>query len=81
MSINVASLNVMSLRDQVKAAHLLCDLQEIHFVCDVDACMLSSDFVFSAYREQVARGVSLLGKCTLHARVDFVNVDTEGGGS
>lgn len=51
MPIKLVSLNVRGLRDWSKAARLLRDLlsfgvaaiQETHFVCDIDACVLSSD--------------------------------------
>lgn len=69
MTIKLASLNVRGLRDRSKAVGLLCDLlsfgvdvaviQETNFVCDVDAHVLSSNFVvYSAYRDQLARSVS-----------------------
>lgn len=72
----LASLNARGSRDQGKAACLLCDLlsfgvdvamiQETHFVCNIDACVFSSDFVInSAYGNQLDRGVSLLVKCSL----------------
>lgn len=46
---------------------------ERHFVCDVVARVLSSDFiVYSAYGNQLARPVSLLVKRSLRVRVDLV---------
>lgn len=59
MSIKLASLNVRGLKDSDKLS-VCCvilsfevdvtEIQETHFVCDVGACMLSSDFVvYSAY--------------------------------
>lgn len=55
MFIKLACLNARGLKDQNKATRLLCDLlsfgvdvvaiEETHFVCDVDACVLSSNFV------------------------------------
>lgn len=45
-------------------------------VCDVDARRLSSNFVVnSAYGDKWARGVSLLAKPSLVARVDLVHPD------
>lgn len=60
MSIKPACFNENGLRDQSKAAHLSRDLflfgvnvaaiKETPFVCNVDACMLPSDFVvYSEY--------------------------------
>lgn len=55
MSIKLTCLNERGLRDQGKVAHLLHDfssfgvdvavIQQIHIVCDVDSCVLSTDFV------------------------------------
>lgn len=51
-------------------------IQETHFICNDNACALSSDFV--AYGDQLARSVSLLLKHTLRVKVDLVHVDVEG---
>lgn len=66
------------LRDQSKVACLFCDLLSFGVdvaviqeksVCSVDAWVLSSDFlVYSAYGDQLARGVSLLVKHILSMR-------------
>lgn len=51
-------------------------IQKTHFVCDIDAHVLSSDFVvYSAYGDQLARSVSWLVKCSLGVRVDLVHVN------
>lgn len=73
MAIKLASLNVRGLRDRDKTVHLLCDLlsfgvdvaviQQTHCVCDIDSRELSGDsVVYSAYRDQQAKGISLLVK-------------------
>lgn len=73
-----------------KAACPLCDLsslgmdvaviQETHFVCDINSHVLYSDVVvYSAYRDQVAKGVSLLVKRFLDARMNFVHVNAVDG--
>lgn len=80
MSIKLANLNVRSLRDRRKVAHMLRDLlsfgvdlaaiQWTHFVCDVDASVLPNDFVvYSVYWDRQSRGVYLLLKRSLDARV------------
>lgn len=89
MYIKLASLNARCLRVWSKAAHMLCDLlsfsvdvaaiKERHFLCNVDAHVLSSNFVvYSAYRDQLTWAVSLLVKHTLGAKVDLVNVHVGG---
>lgn len=51
-------------------------IMEIHFVCDVDARVLSTDFViYSAYGDQLIRHVTFLVKRALSAILDFVDVD------
>lgn len=53
---------------------------ETHFVCDVEACVLSSDFVFySSYGDDLVNGVSLLVKPSLYERVDLVHTDAGAG--
>lgn len=69
MYIKLTSLNMRSLRDRSKSVHLLRSLlslgldvtaiQKTHFICEVEARMLSSDFVYSEYVNQLARGDSL----------------------
>lgn len=60
MSIKLASQNAKGLRNRSKAPRLLCELlpfgvdvvaiEQIRFVCSVDACVLSNNFVaYSAY--------------------------------
>lgn len=72
------SVNMKCLRDRGKATCLLRDLlsfgvnvaaiQETHFVCDVDACVLASDFlVYAAYGDRHASGVSLIVSRPLNA--------------
>lgn len=54
-------------------------IQETHYVCDVNAIVMSNEFVVSsAYREQLSRGVSLLVKCSLDTRVGIVHLGVEG---
>lgn len=54
-------------------------IQETHFACNIDSCVLSDNFVvYSAYGNQQARGVSLLVKCTPDAKVDLVHTNAEG---
>lgn len=67
MAIKLSCLNAKSLGDRSKAARLTHDLlsfgvdvaviREIHFVCDVDVCVLSSNFffIYSVYRDRLAR--------------------------
>lgn len=50
-------------------------IQETNFVCDVDACVLFIDFVYSAYGDRLVKVVSLLMRRTLGARVDLVHVN------
>lgn len=88
MSIKLVCFNAKGLRGQSKAAFLLCDLLSFgvdmgvtempNFVCNVDACVLSNDFVYSAYGNRQARGISLLVKRNLGTRVDLIHVDAGG---
>lgn len=51
-------------------------IQETHFVCDINAHVLSSNFViYSAYMDQLASSVSLLVKHSLDVNVNHVHVD------
>lgn len=81
MSVKLTCLNVRSLRDQCKVAHLLCDLlsfyvgvatiKEMHFVCNFDSWVLLSNFVvYSAYGVWQARSVSLLVQVNVEGPVD-----------
>jgi len=81
MSLNLSSLNARGLRDRGRASRVLGDLlnlkvdvaalQETHFVCQADERVLTDDyFVFSAYGDRNARGVSLLVKRSLGASVN-----------
>lgn len=89
MSIKLASLNTRDLRDRGKAIGRLRDLglvgvsaaaiPETHFLCNVDARVLSSDFVYSVYEDKRSGGVSLLVKSSLNARGDFFHVNVLGG--
>ena len=89
MAITLASVNVRGLRDRSKASRLLCDLrqhgvdvaavQETHFVWEAHEQMLRRDFyVFSAFGDVFARGVSLLVKRSLDARVNVVYAGASG---
>ena len=71
MALNVASLNARGLRDASKCADLLSDLsniwvvvaavQETHFICEADCCVLKNDFVvYSTFGNHLSAGVSLL---------------------
>lgn len=84
MSIKKATLNMKGFRNRGTASRLLRDLlssgvdvaaiQETLFVCNVDACVLETDFVvYSAYGERQARGISLLVKRTLDAKMNLVH--------
>lgn len=81
MSIMLACLNARGLRDWDKAARLFRDLlsfgvdvttiEETQFVCETDACVLSSEFVVhSGYGDQRDKGVFLLVKRTLGTKMD-----------
>lgn len=76
------------LRERSKAARLLRDLlsfgvdvvaiQETRFVCDVDASVVSNEIVvYSAYGSRRVRGVSLLVKRCLDAKVGIVHLGAE----
>ena len=78
MALNLATLNVMGLRDSSKCARLLGGLsnlrvpavQETHFICAEDSRVLENDFnVFSAYGSRGSAGVSLLVGRSLDADV------------
>ena len=78
----LANLNVRGLRDSSKCARLLGEfknlggdvaaVQETHFTCGADSCVLESDFnVFSAYGSRISVGVSLLVGRSLDVDVVF----------
>ena len=80
MTLNFASLNLRGLRDPSKCAHVLGELlnlcvnvaavQETHFICAEDCCVLEDDFVFfSAFS---STEVSLLIGHSLNAIVNLV---------
>ena len=81
MALNLATLNVRGLRDSSKCTRLLAELknfcvdvaavQETHFTCGADCCVLEGDFnVFSAYGSRTRVKVSLLVRRSLDADVD-----------
>ena len=83
MALNLATLNVRGLGDPSKCASLLgvlknlgvkvAAVQETHIICDVDCCILKSDFnVFSAYGSRTSVGVTLLVGRSLDADVNVV---------
>ena len=83
MALNLASLNVMGLRDSSKCARLLGELKnlrvdvaavhETHLICAVDCRILENDFnVFSAYSSRSSTGVCLLVGHSLDADVNVV---------
>ena len=87
--LNLATLNVRGLRNSSKAARVLADLvdlgvdiaalEETHFICRGDERVLDGDyFVVSSYGDHLSRGVSLLVKRSLNARIDVVAVGSEG---
>lgn len=85
MFLKIASFNAKSFTGRSKAVRLLpgplsfgVDVTVIqeNTLCEFYARVLFGDYVvYSAYGEKPARGVSLLVKPTLGARVDFVYVD------
>lgn len=77
----LACLNARGLRDWGKTSRLLRDLMSfgmdvaaievMQFVCEADACVLSSEFVvYSGYGGQRDKCVSLLVKRTLGTKMD-----------
>ena len=83
MTLNLASLNVMGLRDSIKCTRLLGELkkssvdvaavQETHLTYGADCRVLESDFnVFSAYGSRTSAGISLLVGRSLDADADVV---------
>lgn len=53
-------------------------IQATHFVCEVDARVLYSNFlIYPAYGVRLISGVSMLVKRSLDAIVDLVHVDAE----
>ena len=87
--LNLATLNTAGLRNSSKAARILADLvdlhvdiaalEETHFICRGDERVLDGDyFVVSSYGDLLSRGVSLLVKRSLNARIDVVAVGSEG---
>ena len=83
MALNLATLNVMGLRDSSKCVRLLAELknlrvdvatvQETYFICDADFRVPENDFnVFSAYGSRSSAGVSFLVGRSLDADVDVV---------
>lgn len=82
-------MNALGLKDQIKAARLLRHLltfgivvaaiQETHFIWEVDARVLPSNFVvYSVYGNRLAKCVSLVDKGTFDANVELVRVNAEG---
>ena len=83
MALNLATLNVRGLNDPSKCTCLFGELknlgigvaavQETHFTCGADACVLESDLnVFSAYGSRTSFGVSLLVGRSLNVDVNVV---------
>lgn len=73
MAIKLAIFNAKGMRDQSKVACLFCDLlsfrvdisaiQETHFVCNINSCVLSNDFiVYSAYGVNIPPPTRIFGK-------------------
>ena len=89
MAVILASLNVHGLRRRDKASRLLCDLkqhgvdvaalQETYFDWRAHGRVLMKDFlIFSAFGDAHARGVSVLVKRSLDARVNVVYAGASG---
>ena len=87
--LNLATLNARGLRNSGDAARVLGDLrdlevdiaalQETHFICRSDEHVFDSDYVVvSSYGDYLSRGVSLLVKRSLGARIDVVSVGSDG---
>lgn len=54
-------------------------IQKIYFLCNVEVCVSSGDFVVhSTYENRLAKGVSLLVKHNMDMRLDIVHVDAGG---
>ena len=87
--LNLVTLNPRGLRNSGSAARVLGDLrdlevdiaalQETHFICRSDEHVFDSDYVVvSSYGDYLSRGVSLLVKRSLGARIDVVSVGSDG---
>ena len=87
--LNLATYNVWGLRDSSKAARLLEDLgdlkvdiaalEETHFICRADEHVLDRDYILvSSYGDRTSRGVSVLVKRSLGARIDVISAGSGG---
>ena len=88
MALNLATLNMMGLRDSSKCVRLLehsslsldvAAMQETHFICAADCRVLKNNFaVFSAYGNRSSARVSLLFGRSFDADVNVVFAGDEG---